>query len=222
MAQLETRLISRSKKYRVPNWGPAVALLLAAALFGWALMTGWRYAAADWLSTEPRHALRQWQEKGIPITDQQWPQLQSRLARAIAYTPGNAVLHDFMAALYAYKGQQAWNELGLRRAFYADAKRHLEFSIELRPGNGRTWISLASARYALGEPDLRIFDAVIKALDHAPHDPALQGLALSILMARWAQAPESLRVWAKRLYEEPQKRSALRMDEKMRQFGVKF
>lgn len=213
---------SQPSQPKLPNWAPTLFLVLVAALFGWAAMTGWRYAAADWLSTEPRHVLRQWQEKGEPISEARWIELQSRLARAIRYTPSNPVLHDFMAAMYAYKGQQAWEDVGLRRAFYADAKRHLEFSIELRPVNGRTWVSLAAARYALGEPDLRIFDSVKKALLYGPHDPALQSLAVSIVLARWSRAPQSLRDWATALYEDPQKRRALRMDQKLQQFGVKF
>jgi hypothetical protein len=59
-------------------------------------------------------------------------------------------------------------------------------------------------------------------LQFAPHDPALQRLALSIVFARWVSAPEPLKGWARSLHEDPAQRRALQLDRLLKQFGVKL
>lgn len=184
---------------RSPAWASAAWLILVAAVTGWMLMVGWRLMLADWLATEPRFRISQWQERARPIDDQDWARLQSQLARALSYTPANAVLHDYLAAFYAYRGQRHWDDPALRRLNFLEAQQHLQSSLALRPDNARAWASTAAARYALQMPDQEIFQAAQKALALAPHDPAIQRLVISLVRARKVAAPASLREWADRI-----------------------
>jgi tetratricopeptide (TPR) repeat protein len=191
-------MLSRHSR-RSPAWAPAAWLILVAAVTGWMLVVGWRLMLADWLATEPRFRIREWQERARPIDDQDWARLQSQLARALDYTPANAVLHDYLAAFYAYQGQRQWEDLAVRRLNFTQALQHLQDSLALRPDNARAWASIAAARYALQASDRDVFEAAQKALALAPHDPAIHRLVVSLIVARKDGAPASLREWAERM-----------------------
>jgi len=198
-AEEERHRYAGHRRRRIPIWAPAAWLILVAAVTGWMLFVGWRLMAADWLATEPRFRIREWQERARPINDEDWARLQSQLASALQYTPANAVLHDYLAAFYAYRGQRQWEQTALRRLNFLQAEQHLRASLALRPDNARTWASVAAARYALQASDQEVFEAAQRALALAPHDPAVHRLVLSLIQARKNGAPAALNEWAQRI-----------------------
>ena len=182
---------------------------------------GWRLAAADWVSLEPRYQISRWQSGKVKPSPSEWARAQSRLVRAIQTTPGNPVLHDYLAALYVIRGRQEWANVAQRRADFLNAKQHQEISLALRPVNGRTWASLAVSMQALGQVGPVFFDACRRAIQYAPHDSAVQGVLLSVLLAHWASAPSDLRVWARGLYSDPITRRRLGLNQMLQRNGLK-
>lgn len=201
----------------------AMAFFIAVAvLAGWVVATSYRFIAADWYSLEARSRIARAQELGAkPMSAQEWVRLQAAMKRAIEVTPGNAMLHDYMAALFVLRGQQAAKENPKSAALYfVQARHHLQISVELRPSGGRSWASLASARQALGEPVVNVLAAAQQAAYHSPVDPQVQRVVLPMVMANWNAASAELHGWAKRLYADEPTRKRIRMDEMAKKSGL--
>ncbi|MDZ4124022.1 MAG: hypothetical protein U1E02_07570, partial [Hydrogenophaga sp.] len=141
---------------------------------------------------------------------------------AIEDSPKNPVLHDYMGALFALQGQRHWQSDVLRRAFFLDARRHQQISLQLRPTNGRTWGALAVSLHALQTDQATQAHAIDKAIFYAPHDPVVQRQMAALVMARWSELGPAQRNWLRGLHADERTRKRLQLDRLLKVYGLRM
>lgn len=197
-----------------------VACLALVTLWAGRLAT--ELIRADLLFIEPRHQIAQWISGREKYTLAQWARAYGHMRKAIAISPGNPVLHEYMASLLALRGQSYWSSDALRKAFFLDARRHQQTSLKLRPTNGRTWAGLALSLHALGGESRELNLAVGNAILYAPHDPRVQKQIAAIVMARWSLVEPKHRNWLRSTYLDEKVRRRLQLDSLAKMYGIRF
>ena len=197
-------------------------VLGVAAVLAWVLRWSAELVRADLAFIEPRHQIAQWIKGRERYTAPQWYSAYKGMRQAIALSPGNPVLHEYMGALLALRGQSYWHSEVLRRAFFGDARRHQLTSLRLRPGNGRTWAGLALSQHALGDDPRSVARSINSALQYSPHDSRVQRQMAALVLARWALAEPAQRNWVRGLYRDEQTRHRLQLLQMAKRYGVRF
>ncbi len=195
-------------------------MLLVATIWAGRLAT--ELIRADLLFIEPRHQIAQWINGREQYKLEGWARAYSRMRQAIALSPSNPVLHEYMASLLALRGQSYWSSEVLRRAFFLDARMHQLTSLKLRPTNGRTWAGLALSLHALGEDGRALDNAVGNAVFYAPHDPRVQKQIAAVVMARWSSVEPRHRNWLRLIYQDEKTRQRLQLDSLAKTYGLRF
>lgn len=210
---------SRGSGARTLEW---LVVLGVAVVLAWVLRWSAELVRADLAFIEPRHQIAQWIKGRERYTAPQWYGAYKGMRQAIALSPGNPVLHEYMGALLALRGQSYWHSEVLRRAFYGDARRHQLTSLRLRPGNGRTWAGLALSQHALSDDPRSVARSINWALQYSPHDSRVQRQMAALVLARWAQAEPAQRNWVRRLYRDEKTRHRLQLQQMAKRYGVRF
>ena len=110
------------------------ALLLAmAALAVGALRTLWPATVADLGTAPARAAMMKWRENPRPVTLKEWAAWRADLARGLAQTPDDSLLHDHMGYLYGAYAQQSKAVPDLARDFFVQAHTSFSRAASLRP-----------------------------------------------------------------------------------------
>lgn len=110
------------------------ALLLAlAALAVGALRTLWPATVADLGTAPARAAMMKWREHPRPVTLKEWAAWRADLARGLAQTPDDSLLHDHMGYLYGAYAQQSKAAPDLARDFFVQAHTSFSRAASLRP-----------------------------------------------------------------------------------------
>lgn len=204
---------------RVLEW---LAVLGAAVLLVWVLRWSAELVRADVAFIEPRHQIVQWIKGRERYTAPQWYKAYTRMRQAIALSPDNPVLHEYMGALLALQGQAYWHSDVLRSAFFGDARRHHLTSLRLRPDNGRTWAGLALSQHALGEDPRTVARSIDKALLYSPQDTRVQRQMAALVLSRWVLTEPAQRNWVRGLYQDEKTRQRLQLPQLAKRYGVRF
>lgn len=217
MATQATRSSPRAHK----RWEWALVALFCGGLL-WVVPFGVQLIRADWAFIEPRYQIAQWIKGRERFTLPQWARAYEQMRHALAVSPDNPVLHEYMAALLTLRGQSYWQSNVLRRAFFLDARQHQQTSLRLRPTNGRTWAGLALSQHALQADRATLVHAMERAIFYAPHDPTVQRQVASLVLARWHEVGPAQRNWLRALYADQRTRQRLQLDRLMKTHGLRF
>ena len=171
------------------------ALALVGLMAAWTLWHGLAVLRADMVSAAARQNVNDWALDGQGWDRQTWKDTRQALLSALEITPDDPALHDYLAQLYITQGVVAWDIAEQREAFFAEALDHLLASLRLRPEDGRTWASVAQARYALGQPTGDIQQAWQQARKFAPREATVQQALASLVLGTWDQATPDMRGW---------------------------
>lgn len=210
---------SHGSAARALEW---LVVLSVAVVLVWVLRWSAELVRADLAFIEPRHQIAQWIKGRERYTAPQWYGAYKDMRRAVALSPGNPVLHEYMGALLALRGQSYWHSEVLRHAYYGDARRHQLTSLRLRPGNGRTWAGLALSQHALGDDPRSVARSIDQALRYSPHDSRVQRQMASLVLARWALAEPAQRNWVRQLYLDEKSRHRLQLQQLTKRYGIRF
>ena len=112
------------------QWGFVLAL---AALAAAALHTLWATTLADLATAPTRAAMMRLREHPRPVALQEWAAWRADLARGLAHTPDDALLHDHLGYLYGAYAQQTQGAPDLARDFYLQAYTSFNRAATLRP-----------------------------------------------------------------------------------------
>lgn len=201
------------------EWLMVVAL---GATSVWIVQFSVQLIRADLTFIEPRYQITKWTAGGEEPSIQEWANIYVQMRHALSVSPEDPVLHDYMGALFSLRGQSYWRSNVLRRAFFLDARRHQQLSLQLRPTNGRTWGALALSLHALQADVAAQIYAIDKANFYAPHDPVVQRQVAAVVMARWADLGPTQRNWLRNLYTDPRTRERLQLDRLMKIYSLRF
>jgi len=186
-------------RHRVPAVG---MLIIVLAVCAWGLWLSSQLIVADFASMGARYRIDRWIGGAAKWTVPEWVEARAALDEAIATTPDNPMLHDYLGSLYALRGIQAWRSEVLRKSLFAEAARHQKISLKYRPQNGPTWANLALSLHALGEPQPVVADALLQALRQGRNEFQVRRVLSDLTLATWNSAPIELKTWLKERYRK--------------------
>ena len=132
------------------------ALLLGlAALAVGALRTLWPATVADLGTAPARAAMMKWREHPRPVTLKEWAAWRADLARGLAQTPDDSLLHDHMGYLYGAYAQQSKASPDLARDFFVQAHTSFSRAASLRPMAPELALNAGLAADLSGVPALK-------------------------------------------------------------------
>lgn len=114
--------------------GLRLGLLLAFAALGWsAISTLGQATQADLNTAAARATMMRLREHPRPVAIKEWATLRADLARGLALTPDDSLLHDHLGYLYAAYALQSKGAPDLARDFYQQAYTSFSRAASLRP-----------------------------------------------------------------------------------------
>lgn len=172
-----------------------VIAALLTLVGAWVLWTGSQFVRAELHSMQARYRIDTWLSGQARWRLPEWLEAREGLRAAVAITPDNATLHDYLAALHMLRGRQAWADETLRHAFYGEAREHQRRALALRPSHGNGWAALAQAEYALEHCSSPQWEAWRKALHFGPYEPPVQVTLADLALACQGRAPGEVQAW---------------------------
>lgn len=153
---------------------------------------------ADLVTAVARDNVARWAGGQASWSPAEWERAQRALQRALAITPGDAVLHDNLAQLHVLQGLAQWTDLDARRQSFSEARRSQEASLALRPTSGVTWAGLAVSLYAVDESAERMQFAWRQAARYAPREASVELALFDLTFATWDDASDEMHDWVLR------------------------
>jgi hypothetical protein len=139
------------------------AVGIGVAMLAWLSFVAARYGIAGSTATNAaREMERMVRSPGLSSG----PWWMEDLRRVAADVPHDATVQELLGVAIERDTNDPV-ELGV-------AREHLVRAIELRPGSGYTWASLAEVKYRLGETDAMFGRALVLAVALAPHEAEVQ------------------------------------------------
>jgi tetratricopeptide (TPR) repeat protein len=174
---------------------PLLATLPFVVVGVWVLGFSSLMIRADLASVSARYHMDSWvrgkQQWNLP----QWLEAREGIEAALKITPDNPMLYDYAGALYAFRGNIAWRNEGVRKVFYNQALPYQKKSIELRPHNAGAWANYAQTLYVLGVRDAPLEQAERKALALGAYESGVRRTVQEIMLATWQSQPGDLQAW---------------------------
>jgi tetratricopeptide (TPR) repeat protein len=201
------------------------ALLLLAVLpvVAWAWMEGWRLAQADWAATPARQQVEDWAARTRRLPEAaRVDAAEAALKRAVGMPPHDPTLHERLGDLQLLRARERWNDTPVLRAMAAEAARHFEAAVALRPAEPGAWAGLAQARWLAGEPRDAVYAAWERARALGPHEGHVQPVLMEIALADWDQAPEAVQDWATHLFDQSPEAVRRQINALAREYGLNF
>lgn len=112
------------------RWCLLLALAVGAIA---ALRTLWPATLADLNTATTRAGMMRWREHPRPVALKEWAAWRADLARGLAQTPDDSLLHDHLGYLYGAYAQQSKGAPDLARDFYLQAYTSFNRAASLRP-----------------------------------------------------------------------------------------
>lgn len=197
-----------------------VIALLVTAVGAWVAWTSVQFLRAEAHSMKARYRIDAWVSGKTPWRLPEWLEARQGLQAAVAITPDNATLHDYLAALHMLRGRQAWSVEPLRHAFYGEAREHQLRALALRPTHANGWAALAQAEYALEPCSASQWDAWRKALYFGPYEGPVQMALADLSIACTGRDPEDVQAWLQAHHAESQGRVRKQLEDAARRRGV--
>lgn len=192
----------QGRRHQQPTWRDKVLLGAMTLAFIWVAYQGGRTIVSDFQAMEARALVRSWAEGKAKWTVSRWVFARDSTLRAIQTTPDNPALYDQMGVIYLIRARDAWRSAAAQRELYDEAARHFRQSLALRPRHGWTWASLAEALQVM-EPGSQVaWDAWRNAQRYTPYELPVQSTLLRIGFLGWKTAPDDVKAWMRRTYEE--------------------
>lgn len=208
---------------RAASVGSVSIAVLLVVVGLWAYREAFELIRVDVHSNWARQRVMDWYERGASYTEAEWQRADGDLRAAIAIAPDNAQLRVHLANLYMLRGLAEWDDDASRESHYAKALSNLTVSVRLRPMVGPVWADLANVYLGLNRVDDRYREAWSKALDYAPHDPAVLRSLLRLALATWSDGSSPrMQAWVREVYAGTTNEGRLAIDEIARPFGIEF
>lgn len=190
------------------------ALVVAASLFGWALVYGVPLLRSDLQSQAARQQANDWARLRQGWTVEEWQAARADLLKALDIAPRDPVLLVTLAQLYVTQGVVAWDDVEQRQAYFAEALDHQRLVLSLRPTDGFTWAQVAVSLYALDRPAVEVHEAWWQAVTFAPREAPVQRALFDLALASWAQTTPDMQAWVLQTWRDapPRERKAYMAD----------
>ena len=155
----------------------AMALIWLGAI---AVSTG----SADRLIYDASREISTWPRSRPSQNFQTWSWVREDLAIAAERVPDNPTAHELLAMLDVRRTDS--------QEYLSEAVVHLRHALELRPTSPYTWVTLAEAKYLLGETDSDFERSLRMAVFLGPGEPDVQRRVVDLGLAVWDEvAPET-------------------------------
>lgn len=177
---------------RVTAFLPMLPLVCVGA---WVFAHSALMIRSDLASASARYHIAAWtggkQQWNVP----QWLDARDGLEAAIRITPENPMLYDYLGALYAFRGNLASRNVGVRTVFFEQAVPYQQKSIELRPHNASAWANYAHTLYMLGVRDDRLQEAERHAIALGQYESGVRRTVQDVMLGSWQSQPTDLQAW---------------------------
>lgn len=171
----------------------AMLPLLAVGL--WLFAFASKMIRADLASASARYHIAAWTTGKLQWDAAQWLDARDGLETAIRITPDNPMLYDYLGALYAFRGNVASRNVGVRTVFFEQAMPYQLKSIELRPHNASAWANYAHTLFMLGVHDERLLDAERRAIALGQYESGVRRTVQDVMLGSWQSQPADLQAW---------------------------
>lgn len=156
----------------------AVALPAVVALVGLAISLV-LLGIADWHFQSVRNDLLVWAGTGRAPTAKAWEGAREVMEGAVAMTPGNPFLHEYLGRLHLTEPRLAFSP--------RFAATELTQAVNLRPTAPYPWFGLLAARYQVGLTGDTLEKLLVSVWRLGPAEPGMQVVAADLGLAKWGE-----------------------------------